>query len=244
MFARGWTKWSRFAELIVGAVFLVGAALKAYGVNTFAVQIYAYGVIENKALLSYAALGTLFVETAIGMALILGLRLRHVTHAALQGVLVVFTLLIIYGWVFFDIEDCGCFGPLEMSPGISIAKNIVLMLLGGLGWFAAWKNSGRDRPSVIYVKSFLCGLSAVAIAAYAFSLLDRDIPLNNGRETALFSQFIVETEEGIFDLGNGEYLIVVLSLACDECVREVPVLNQLLVHPDLPPTCTPEQETA
>lgn len=245
MFAQGWTKWSRFAEVLVGVVFLVGAALKAYGVNTFAVQIYAYGVIENKALLPYAALGTLFVETAIGMALILRLRLRHLTHAALQGILVFFTLLIIYGWVFFDIEDCGCFGPLEMSPGISIAKNIVLMLLGGLGWIAAWKNPGQDRSAVIYLKSLLCGLSAVAVAVYAFSLLDRDIPLSNASEKALFSQFIVETDEGIFDLGNGEYLIVVLSLGCDECAREVPVLNQLLLHPDLPPMialCLEEEE--
>ncbi len=245
MLLHGWTKWGRFAELIVGAVFIAGAVLKARGVNTFAVQIYAYGVIENKALLPCAALGTLFIEMAIGMALLLRLRLRHVTHAALQGVLIVFTLLIIYGWVFFDIEDCGCFGPLEMSPGISIAKNIALMLLGGMGWFAAWKHPRLDGLSVKCCKSFLCALGAVAIVAYAFYLLDRDVPLNSGQDTALFSQFIAETEEGVFDLGSGEYLVVVLSLTCEECIREVPVLNQLLVHPDLPPMvalCLEEEE--
>lgn len=245
MMASGWSRWGRLAELLVGAVFIAGAVLKAYDINTFAVQIFAYGVIENKALLPWAALGTLLIETFLGVALVLQLRRCYLVHAALQVLLIAFTLLILYGWVFFDIEDCGCFGPLEMSPGISIAKNIALMLLAGLGWYAAWRHPRMESVSALYLKLVFSVISSAALVAYAYSALDRAASASSGGPGAIFSQFVVETEEGVYDLGTGEYIVVILSLTCDECIHEVPVLNQLLIHPDLPPAvalCLEEEE--
>jgi uncharacterized membrane protein YphA (DoxX/SURF4 family) len=119
----------RPAEAIVGLVFVAGALLKAGDVNLFAVQITRYGVLSSPVLVSAAAVGTLWMETSIGLALVLGARVRGAAYAATLVILVGFTGLMGYAWAFHNIADCGCFGPIEMSPGVSIAKNVILVAL-------------------------------------------------------------------------------------------------------------------
>ncbi len=198
-------KWipdaARAAELIVGTVFLAGALFKALDINVFAVQIWAYGVVPTKALLPWAAIPTLGIEVLLGYAAVAGIRLRGWTYAAFVALLLFFTALICYGWAFHELEDCGCFGPLQMNPPISVAKNAVLLLLIAIAWYGYAKKERHATPprdtgmlqtgiaavllgSVLLVLQFLAGRDTVPKAIqFAVGLLgDHDM----AQQTVLF----------------------------------------------------------
>lgn len=228
-------------EAILGCVFLAGAFLKVATINTFAVQIWAYGVYEDKAWLPVSALATLFVETGLGAALLLGLRLRMFTFAALEALLLVFTGLILYGWVYHNLAECACFGTLEMSPGISIAKNVVLLVLGGMAWAGAvMKGECRSAGRAVVAKLAAVLVLSSALVVYASTALDPIVdpairPTDgSGGEGRPFARFVIETEMGSYDLGHGEYLVIMLSATCEHCMSEIPFVNDLLLMPGVP----------
>ncbi len=224
---------SRTAEVLAGVVFLAGAFLKAMDFSMFTIQIFAYGVISDKSLLPVIAYCTLTLEMLLGCALLLGLRWRWLSYAVLEAVLLVFTGLIVYGWTFSNLKDCGCFGPLEMSPGISIAKNVVLLFLGGIAWLGG--ASKRTLGSHVYALIISTLALTGAVVFYAHMTLERVPAPDSEHKTPVFAQFVLDMPEGHYDLGKGDYLVVMLSMSCEECMEEVPKLNAILEYPGLPP---------
>jgi hypothetical protein len=212
-------------------VFLAGAILKAMNINLFTVQISYYGVLAQPAWTSAAALGTLGLETGLGVALVLGVRLRGVTFAAVLALLAVFTGLIAYGWAFHNLKDCGCFGPIEISPGVSIAKNVVLAALAALAWWCSMQIGVRPLRWMIGTGKLLLVLGcAVGMAAYSYLHLESVAPTERP-----FAQFVFDIDGVPYDLGVGEYMVVMLSMTCEDCMASVPALNDLSLMPDLPP---------
>jgi hypothetical protein len=220
----------RPTEAIVGLVFVAGAILKAGDVNLFAVQISRYGVLSNPALIDAAAVGTLWIETSLGLALVLGARLRGAVHAATLAVLAGFTGLIAYAWAFHNIADCGCFGPIEMSPGISIAKNLILAA-ACLGSWLGYSRSLDRRPRLrsLLIRYGACAVAACGVAGYAYAHLEAA-----PKQTATFSQFVFEIDGEKYDLGRGEYFVAILSMKCDHCMASVPEINALAETPGFP----------
>lgn len=224
----------RAAELLLAVVFLAGAVLKAIDVDLFVVQISYYHVVERQFLLTVSALGTLWIETALGIALLLRLRLRGLTFAAVLGILAVFTGLIAYAWAFYDLKDCGCFGAIEMSPRVSIAKNVFLVLCCGAAWWGcrrAVAPKGLHPLVSVAVKMLACVVAAAAVVAYAYSnmeIVDNDTPRP-------FAQFVFEADGVQWDLGQGEYFVPVLSMVCEDCMASVTTINDLALESDFPP---------
>ncbi len=243
------SKAGRPAEVVLGAVFLLGALLKAgvllesSDIDLFAVQIGGYGVITNKALLGPVALVVLGVELLLGLCLLLGLRFGVLTILAAQGVLVVFTGLIFYGWIFHGLADCGCLGAIKMPPAVSIAKNAVLLGLGALAWAGIAKRARpAGRPRGLVWRLAAVPLFSGLVLWHAAGDLQRVAPPAEG--AAPFAKYLVEAPEGVYNLGEGEYLVAMLSMTCDHCMAEVPALNELLALPGLPPLvalCLEEQ---
>ncbi len=219
---------ARPIEILIGLVFIIGVFLKAADINMFAVQIAAYGVLPDKAMLGPAALITVSLECFLGVSLILALRAGGWTYAALMALLFVFTGLILYGWLANDLEDCGCFGALEMSPPISIAKNMVLLALVLLTWVGMAKRAGRKTKQRWLPRLVIVILLTVFVQAYAYAHLTR-VP-----RTGKFSGIVVRTENGPVALGEGEHLVAMLSMDCEHCMAAVPGLNNLFFNPGLP----------
>lgn len=224
---------SRPAEVIVGVVFLAGAFLKAMNFTTFTIQIFAYGVIADKTLLPAIGYCTLTLEMLLGCSMLFGLRWGWLTYAVLEALLLAFTGLILYGWMFSNLQDCGCFGPLEMSPGISIGKNIVLMVLGGLAGLGC--ASTRSTGSHIYALLVSTVALTGSVVFWGHASLEKTPVPAPGQNAPVFAQFVFDLPEGHFDLGKGDYLVVMLSMSCEECMWEVPALNTLLEYPGFPP---------
>ena len=247
---------ARGCELVIGLFFVVGAVPKALDINRFSVQMSAYHVITDKAYLPWFALATLFAEMSLGVALLLGLRLRGVTILCLQLMLAVFTGLIIYAWLVHGLEDCGCFPLLKMTPPVSIGKNVVLFALGCIVWqvlvrksaagavgtemegVIAGKTPTRRGAAVRFVIAFVAAAAAVGYAAPRVEQIKTAPPADTakGEKAAIdYSQFVFMTDMGSYDLGKGVYLVPILSMTCDECKGHVPELNDLMSQPDLPP---------
>ncbi len=233
--------FARPAEIILGLVFLTGAFLKAIEINLFITQVGHYGVLPGDSPLTVvAALGTLGVETLLGSALLLGWRLRGAILAVVAALLLAFTALIAYGWAFHDLQDCGCFGRLEMSPGISMLKNAGLGLLCAMAW-AGLAAKGQvfpgqassSRPALRrggIAKAVVCVCLSAVLAAYAASDIEA-----SPEEYRPFAQFVFEADGELWDLGQGEYIVAMLNATCEHCMASVERLNELALLPELPP---------
>jgi hypothetical protein len=147
------------------------------------------------------------------------------------ALLVVFTGLIGYAWIFHGIQDCGCFGPIEMSPGVSIGKNAVLIILCLFAWRGCWRSPqlSASRRSVL-IRYGISVVAACGVASYAYAHLEA-APKKDGA----FSEFVFEVDGVKYDWGVGEYFVPVLSMTCKDCMASVEKINALMETPGFPP---------
>ncbi len=251
---------TRVVEIVLGAVFLLAAVLKALDANLFVHQIYLYGVFEDLTMLGLVAVVTLFIETVLGVAMVLGLRLKGAVPASVLALLLFFTVLIVYAWP----EDCGCFGSVKMGPEVSIAKNLVMMVAACLILYGSRARVDRFLLPSIAV-SLVAGLAAAGYAypqvfqasvqakpgavveapqpeaAVAQTMPTESAPAEATPPPAIaappgpYAGYILETEFGeTLDIGQGEYLVATLSMTCEHCMEAVPTLNDLMLDPAMP----------
>ena len=222
---------ARPVEIILAAVFLVGAILKAADVNLFIKQISFYGVLSDRSLIELAALATLALETGLAAALLLKIRLRGITYAGILALLAGFTGLILYGWLFNGLKDCGCFGPIEISPAASIAKNILIAALTLAVWAglasagrlnSTWRRLAATMPSAI--------VAALAVTGYSYAHVLPPPPPG----APIFAQFVFQSDGRTIDLGKGEYLVAIYNMDCDHCMESVAKVNELGQQPGIP----------
>ncbi|MBI2424813.1 MAG: hypothetical protein HYV27_18430 [Candidatus Hydrogenedentes bacterium] len=252
------TKIARPLEMLLGATFLFAAAMKLLDPNLFLGQIHSYQVITSPALLGPVAIVAVATEAFLGLAMLLGMRLRGATHAATQAMLVFYTALILYAWTVHGLEDCGCFGKIKMPPSVSVLKNLVMMAVAGAAW---WGLRGKDAagqagafPRVPFVAALVLSLAAggyTGTGVYSPKIAATPpapaapVPASPAPETPtpetpqcdpIFAAYTVTDEFGqVFDLSKGSYLVAMLSMTCDHCKESVPLLNQFVNDPDLPP---------
>lgn len=242
----------RWAETVIGLVFILSALLKAVDLESFGIQISYLGFTRNPVLVQGLAVFVLALECVLGALALAGVW-RKVVHPTLLALLVSLTGVIVYGWVFKGLEDCGCFGKfIKMSPSVSIAKNLILLaLLGGV-------YVKRDRigslTAGLHLPPGLFNLRkaiAIATCAVAFlSALAYGLQKEAKQETAglsvvsshssdkdrLFARFQFSYEGRQWDLSKGEYIVAMLSDSCSHCQESVNGLNHLPeTAPGLPP---------
>ena len=237
------TRAARPIEMLLGIFFLLGALLKsgllidASNMDLFVRQIVGYGVLEARAMLEGAALFTLTVEMLLGAALLLALRQGMLSLAVMQALLVGFSGLILYGWAFHGLEDCGCLGTIKMTPAQSILKNILLMALGAMAWvgFARQGETARKQPTFTVPRALVALLVTAATVLYAHNDLKETAQmLAEAQKAGPYTKYVFDTPEGSFDLGNGAHIVAVLNMDCDHCMAAIPGINELAADPNLP----------
>lgn len=230
------------AEKILGIVFVLAAALKAWDLEAFAFQIRYYHILEDPGLLWAAAVGSVAWETLLGVAMVVGLRLKGWTFALVGATLLGFTGLILYAWAFHDLEDCGCFGSLvPMGPASTTAKNVVLLALTALAWLGLNSGDAQVSGSVWQHPYLKAGVSAAACAlvilAGVYHVPFEDFRAERGGDGGQEGPglvFKVEYQGETYDTSRGEYLIAFLSDTCEECQAEIPLVYDLTLIPEFP----------
>jgi hypothetical protein len=242
----------RSLEILLGLSFVLAAALKALDLEVFAVQISYYGVVRTPSLVRFAAYATTILETGLGVALLVGIRLRCWTYAVTTGLLIGFTGLIGYAWAFHGLSDCGCFGAfVKMTPGVSILKNVIMVAMVCMAWFLHQRHGiqyAEREPArgLAYAKPATAVLSVglVIIAGiYGSGGASKRGPGGDsaGAGTAgpdkerPFAQFRFEWKGEQWDLGQGRYLVTMLSGSCEHCMAAVEPLNDFALIPEFPP---------
>lgn len=231
----------RAIEIILGLFFLVTAAMKAWNLEGFGVQISAYGVVKDAGLVTLSAYAAVTIETLLGAALVAGARLKGLTYLAVTGLTLVFSGLILYGWLAKGIEDCGCFGDfIKMGPRTSLAKNGVLLALLAVAWVGVRAPLGAPKRRRLGWEFAIAGIVAVLVVGLVGQLQARgDAPdvlvqVDDDPEKRKLARFRFEVEGETIDLGEGEYLVAMLSATCEHCQASVPAMNALYNDPDLP----------
>lgn len=228
------TKSARPLEVILGAVFLVAAILKVMDANAFLGQMARFGIMQETQVLAFGSLLTIFVETGIGVALILGYRQYFLSFWAMQFMLVFFAVLVFVYWP----EECGCFGAyIKVGPVGTIAKNIVMLILGfaAMYGFARMENKPPARAQLL--RAAASCLVALVFVGCAYPQVFREQPQQTSPVAAgLFSGYTATDAFGVeHDLGEGTYLVALLSMTCEHCMATVPELNNLALNPEQPP---------
>jgi len=238
-------RFARWVEILLGAFFLVSAGLKAVDMDGFGALVSAYNVVKDPALVRASSYFALIAEVALGAALLAGWRFKGLTHFLTAGMTVVYSGMIAYAWKYHGLEDCGCLpGLVKLGPPETLAKNVVLLALLAFAWYGTRSVAADPGEST---KKFRkpAPLSAIALSVLIAALAAIDVATRGGNTSALqttdlteedgpFAQFVFTADRKDFDLGQGEYLVAMLSATCDHCQASVPGLNALATSDQFP----------
>ena len=239
---------------VLGAVFILSAAAKAVEINAFYIQIAYYGVARTAWMIQAAAVASIAIEILLGSALLLGLTMRGWTLRTVLALLIAFTGLILYGWIFKDLEECGCFGAwVKMTPLASTIKNLIMIAAVGVAWFG--RRGLPTRTIAAECAGAFRGVAQRTVAIVAVVLIVSAVTVGwrraraaaHGPDTAqiasvpvdagAFARYRFTFEETSYDLGEGDYFIALLSDSCPHCEDAVEQLHELRdwLSEDLPP---------
>lgn len=144
--SRPWALWaSTVARLVLAVVWAWAAFAKIADPDQAAIAVRAYRILPE-ALVKPVAWGLPFLELAIAVLLLLGIRTRLAAFLSL-GLLVVFVAGVASAWARGLSIDCGCFGGGGVSAGVDwttyateIARDAGLMAVSA--WLA-WRPRSR-----------------------------------------------------------------------------------------------------
>lgn len=234
-------KYGRILEFLLGALFIASAAAKALDIPAFALQVRFYGLLQEKETILTVARFVIAFEAALGTALLAGIRLYGLTFLITGITLLVFIRLVAFAWAFEGLEDCGCFGKfVKLTPGATIVKNIVLLgMTAGAWWGLRTKPPAiegeagpappiKAKPGMAGYATGAVGALVVVIAWMAGASATAPSPPagTDSQSTGPFSRFKWEHEGERIDLGQGEWLVAMLSATCEHCQASVPALNE------------------
>lgn len=209
-------------RLLVGILFLFSSVGKLTDTEAFGQLIVSYGFPWTSILAPVIAV----LEMALGLALVLDLFPR-ITVPVTLGLLLVFTGAFFYGNMFHGIEDCGCFGNLDivsMPVWVTYVRNVVLLLL----LVAGWEPADVANPEVSRWSIALWGLGVAAalfFSGYTFELpqfykerVDMKHPLLGLEvERTPLPQFFQTSPDST-------YAVYVFSYSCVSCINSLPAI--------------------
>ena len=203
-------------RVIVGLVFIISAGAKLYPIEPFENTFIELGV-SNWLFSPFLARLVIALELFIGLSIIFNLWLKNKVYYLAQGMLAFFTTYLIFLLVTKGNEiDCGCFGSLiEISPGMSIAKNFIMII------------SLLFIPRQYHKHGHIVKITFILILTLAISLplLLNPIGVHNlqGVETNQevdLSELppLYKTNDKV-DFSKGKKVVAFLSYKCSHCIN-------------------------
>lgn len=145
-----WTRWISFiGRIVLGLVFLYAAYTKLKQPwLVFAMSIDSYQVLPEWGVLAVAR--TLpIAELLLGLALLIGYKLRWVALVA-TAILMVFFVLMLRAYGKGLGIDCGCFGVGEALTAKTLARDGSLLAIAILTTVLAFRSTSGTRSAVSF----------------------------------------------------------------------------------------------
>lgn len=214
----------------VGGLLVAAAILKL-------VQLFFFPTAESGWLSSRWFLsGLIQIELAVGVALVSGI---HWTLFRRLAIVLFATFVLVTAWkVVRGDSTCGCFGPVDVSPVVTLAVDVVALIL-----LVVWRpppqleaaaSPARGRPLVLMAWIVVAG---VTLAATLLSPAPRRLGLEAEGDAGDF--VVVEPEQWVgrpcpllpyiesdVDMANGTWTVVLYHEDCPKCIRMVQTLGE------------------
>lgn len=164
-----YNQFRRLAATIIGAVFFASGILKLIDPVGAGLIVEEYMKFFQANLFVFMAkpsgIFLSLLETFTGAALISGVY-RKIAAASASSLIVVFTIITFFLWLFNPPMDCGCFGEaLHLTHGQTFIKNIVLLMLSVFA-FLPFRDYGQVKKRK-YFAFWLSASASVALSIYS-----------------------------------------------------------------------------
>jgi uncharacterized membrane protein YphA (DoxX/SURF4 family) len=217
-------KLLKILSLIAGTVFLFSGIGKSLAANDFA-QIFTQYGFES---LRFLAPFIIILEVALGVLLFFYFRLKQTSFVALCFVAGL-SLVYLYGYLFVNITDCGCFGYfsfLNMSPAFTFVRNFILICVL-LCVFLNGDNSYKmmDKNEIAITLCILCAVCFVTGYTYVERHKDAMQYVANGKysntdvKNTVLGEFINFSKDST-------YLVFAFSYSCPHCYNSIENLKE------------------
>lgn len=203
-------------SFIGGLVFLLSGIAKSFDSGYFASIINSYGFGH----LQFLAPIIIIIELVIGLSLMFHVGLKYASAIG-AIIIVIFTVLYVYAYLFKGINDCGCFGKwtiLNTNPYIVIGKNVILLIVLSILWVESENNFRMPYWIAGLCMGFLCLFSFIT---------------GNTYKTSEFNG-ILKGEKDKLDIikryvnisSDSTYVVFVFSYSCPHCLNSIANLSE------------------
>lgn len=201
---------------------MISGVGKSFAVADFSALIIQYGLEK----FTFLAPVIIIAEILIGLLLIFRVWQRRVSLGALL-LLIVFTLTYLYGYLFNNVEDCGCFGvfPINFSPTLIFIRNIVLIYL----LFEVWRNSkSLSQTAKIWEIITMSAIVCVASFISGYTVSDANNKIDYGKKKQYQGKAVqdIVLKEFVTTSQDSTYLVFAFTYSCPFCLNSIENLKQ------------------
>lgn len=205
--------------IIIGIVFIISGISKSLDSTTFSQTINSYG-LGNIGFLSPIIIIT---EIYLGLSLFFKIQIKKISFVSFIF-LVGLTLTFLYGWIFRDISDCGCFGIINIlnsSPIFTILKNIVLIYL----CIDLWLSSEKETTNENWFSNTTI-LLAISIVGFMSGYTFNSSNISTKKPKKKVAVNDSELKNFTILSPDSTYLIFAFSYSCPHCMNSIENLKQ------------------
>lgn len=200
-------------KILLGLALIASAILKVCELDKFEIYVYSYHFITlNFSFI--AARIAIIAELVLGIGLVSNTQHKFYWWGSM-GMLLGYTLLLIYALLIGRTDSCHCFGDfLQLDPKQSLLKNVVLVLL----LLPVYRVKGRETPHRLLV--FCLALAVSTITVFAVSPPDNFTSAyhsDSNLQENLFVEMLNEPPLDSLALQDGKQVVCFFSTGCEYC---------------------------
>ncbi len=202
---------------LAGLFFIFSAVSKYFSRESFYQIIQRYGVLSNNELLNFSIGILITLELFIGIILVIKYDKKWPKILAACMVLIL-SLIFLYGYLFKNIQDCGCFGNiLLLDVKTTFLKNVILFFLLSYLVF--------EQPKEFYIIKASYRWVALLIAIiFSLQLIYFLHKPSSEKINTLFE--ILKKNNNIIQSNNYEpMVIIVVNPDCEICCDDISTFN-------------------
>lgn len=206
-------------SLIVGIIFIISSFSKSLDSTSFAETINSYG-IGNLWFLSPVII---IIEMFLGLSLLLKIQLKRISFVSLLF-LIALTLTYLYGWLFNDITNCGCFGNINIlnsSPAFILVRNVILIYLS-IDLYLSSEKEIFNIDTIIKI----CFATVICIVGFISGYTLEKVGYNNKKSKELPAIKETSLSSFINTSVDSTYLVFAFSYSCNHCLNSIENLKQ------------------
>lgn len=203
-------------RILVGLTFVISAIAKLYPIEPFENTFIELG-ISNWLFAPFLARLLIGLELFLGLSIVFNLWLKNKVYYLAQGVLALFTAYLVF-LIFTkgnDI-DCGCFGSLiELSPGMSIVKNFVMIIA-----LLFIPRQYHQHGNIVKI-----GFALILIISISLPLVLNPIGVHNLQGIEVNQKVDLSELPALYktsdkvDFSKGKKVVAFLSYKCKHCIN-------------------------